>query len=356
MEAYSTRQLDEEACWEGMLTRDTQLDGMFVCAIRSTGIYCRPSCPARKPKRENVIFFPTPEEAAKAGFRACKRCQPDEQASDAAIVQQVCRHIESHLEERLTLDDLGEVAHLSPFHLQRIFKRVMGITPREYVEARRVMHFKACIKDGNSVTEAIYNAGYSSSSRVYAQTNAWLGMTPAAYSKGGKGMHIHYTIVECPLGHLLVAGTERGLCFVSLDDKPDHLEAELFAEYPAADIIRDEADLGDWVTAILRYIEGEQPHLDLPLDVRATAFQWRVWMELQNIPYGETRTYSQIAAAIGNPKAARAVGSACANNPVSLVIPCHRAVREDGGLGGYRWGLERKESLLEQEREHQLKV
>jgi AraC family transcriptional regulator, regulatory protein of adaptative response / methylated-DNA-[protein]-cysteine methyltransferase len=352
MESQLREHLNEDACYEAMRTRNTRLDGMFVCAVVSTGIFCRPSCPARTPKRENVVFFPRPEDAASAGFRPCKRCQPDEQAADAAVVQLVCRHIESHLEDRLTLDDLSEVAHLSPSHLQRIFKRVMGISPREYVEARRVQHFKASMKDGNSVTEAIYSAGYSSSSRVYEQTDAWLGMTPAAYSKGGKGMRLHYTLVQSLLGYLLVAGTERGLSFVSLGDEPQKLIEELYQEYPAAEIERDETDLGDWVAQILRYIEGEQPHLDLPLDVKATAFQWRVWMELQKIPYGETRTYSQIAEALGNPKAMRAVGSACANNPVSLVIPCHRAIRVDGGLGGYRWGLERKETLLTQEREN----
>lgn len=267
----------------------------------------------------------------------------------AELVCQLCRYIDTNLEERLTLADLGARAGLSPYHLQRVFKRVLGITPRQYTQARRLETFKARVRGGATVTDALYNAGYGSSSRLYENSNEQLGMTPATYGKGGKGMHIHYTVVNCPLGCLLVAATRRGVCAVSLGDTPEYLEAELRADYPAADIARADADLGEWVAALVAYLEGQEPHLDLPLDVQATAFQWRVWQALRAIPAGETRSYSAIARSIGSPQAARAVGSACANNPVALIIPCHRAVREDGSLGGYRWGLARKESLLEQE-------
>ncbi|GIL08513.1 MAG: hypothetical protein BroJett033_0240 [Chloroflexota bacterium] len=267
----------------------------------------------------------------------------------AELVHQLCRYIDANLEERLTLADLGAHAGLSPYHLQRVFKRVLGITPRQYTQARRLEAFKAHVRGGGTVTAALYNAGYGSSSRLYENANEQLGMTPATYGKGGEGMRIHYTIVSCPLGNLLVAATRRGVCAVSLGDTPAYLEAELRADYPAAEIARDDTDLGEWVAALTAYLEGQEPRLDLPLDVQATAFQWRVWQALRAIPAGETRTYGEIARSIGSPQAARAVGSACANNPVALIIPCHRAVRGDGSLGGYRWGLARKESLLEQE-------
>ncbi len=271
--------------------------------------------------------------------------------AQAELVHALCQHIDANLEMRLTLADLGAHAGLSPHYLQRVFKRVLGITPRQYTAARRLEAFKSQVRRGATVTDALYSAGYSSSSRLYERSNDQLGMTPATYGKGGKGMHIHYTVVQCPLGYLLVAATARGVCAVSLGDTPNDLEAALHADYPAASITRDDEDLGEWVGALLAYLEGQEPHLDLPLDVQATAFQWRVWQVLRAIPLGETRSYSAIARAVGSPKAARAVGHACANNPVALVIPCHRAVREDGTLGGYRWGLARKAALLKQEAE-----
>lgn len=270
----------------------------------------------------------------------------------AEMVHQLCQYIDANLESRLTLADLGMRVGLSPYHLQRVFKRVMGITPRQYTEARRLDAFKTQVRGGATVTDALYGAGYGSSSRLYERSNGQLGMTPATYGKGGKGMHIHYTVVDCPLGRLLVAATTRGVCAVSLGDTPEYLEAELRADYPAAEITRDDDSLGEWVAALVAYLEGQEPHLDLPLDVQATAFQWRVWQVLRAIPPGETRSYGEIARIVGSPGAARAVGSACANNPVALVIPCHRAVREDGSLGGYRWGLARKEALLRQETGH----
>lgn len=342
--------LNESQCWQAVLDRDRRFDGRFVLAVRTTGIYCRPSCPARRPLRRNIVFYGGCEDAEKAGYRACKRCQPNAQAYEAELVQRVCEFVNEHLHERLTLTNLGAQVGVSPQHLQRVFKHVMGISPREYIDARRLELLKSRLKEGDAVTRALYDSGYSSSSRLYERAPDQLGMTPTVYQKGGKGMLIHYTIVESTLGFVLVAATERGICAVSLDDAPEHLEAELCADYPAADIVNNDADLGEWVQAVLSSIDGQPPYEELPLDVRATAFQRRVWQELRAIPLGETRTYSQIAAAIGSPKAARAVGSACANNRVSLIVPCHRAVREDGGLGGYRWGLARKERLLAREK------
>ncbi len=268
----------------------------------------------------------------------------------AELVQRICNYIESNLDETLTLEALGEFFNFSPYHLQRTFKGVMGITPRQYADACRVSRLKSRLRGGATVTDALYDVGYGSSSRLYEQSDAHLGMTPSTYGKGGKGMAIRYSVVTCPLGWVLVAATERGVCKIGLGDEAESLEKILRDEFPAAEITPDDEGLGAWVGALVGYLGGQLPHLDLPLDIRGTAFQRRVWEELRRIPYGETRTYSEIAAAIGNPKAVRAVGSACGANPVAPVVPCHRAVRTDGGMGGYRWGLERKEALLEMEK------
>jgi AraC family transcriptional regulator, regulatory protein of adaptative response / methylated-DNA-[protein]-cysteine methyltransferase len=346
--------MQEDQYWQAVMTRDEELDGVFVYAVRSTGVYCRPSCPSRRPKREQVLFFVRPEAAEEAGFRACKRCRPRELSSreeQVALVQQLCHYIEEHLESQLTLTDLGEQAHLSPYHLQRVFKSVMGITPRQYAEACRMGQFKARLREGETVTTALFDAGYSSSSRLYERAPGQLGMTPVTYRKGGAGMQIRYTIVDSPLGRLLVAATEKGICSVCLGDDDAPLEMALRREYTAGDIQRDDTELSVEVNELLRYLRGQQPHLDLPVDVQATAFQWRVWQELRSIPYGSTRSYSEIAQAIGQPKARRSVAQACATNPAALVIPCHRVVRGNGDLGGYRWGVERKRRLLEQEQE-----
>jgi AraC family transcriptional regulator of adaptative response/methylated-DNA-[protein]-cysteine methyltransferase len=343
---HTPHSLSAETCWQAVLASDRAYDGRFVLAVRTTGIYCRPSCPARPPLRQNVTFYPDCAAAEAAGFRPCKRCSPHKQAEEAAVVQRVCGYIDTHLDSRLTLDELGGQAHLSPTYLQRVFKRVMGISPRQYTAARRRDSLRQGLQDGGSVTGALYDAGYGSISHLYEGAASPLGMSPTVYRQGGTGMEIHYTIVESALGYLLVAGTEKGICAVRLADTPDELENGLHATYPAAERIQADGSLGEWVAALVRHLDGQQPHLELPLDVRATAFQQRVWQELQRIPYGETRTYSQVAAAIGNPKAVRAVGSACANNPVAVIVPCHRVVRADGGLGGYRWGIARKERLL----------
>ncbi len=341
-----------EAWWRAVLERDAAYDGAFVIGVRTTGIYCRPSCPARKPKRENVVFLSAPEEAEAQGFRACKRCHPQRAVPpEVAAVRRVCAHIDAHLDEPLTLARLGEVVGWSAHHLQRVFKGVLGVSPKEYADARRLERLKDGLRDGGDVTRAIYAAGYGSSSRVYGRAAGKLGMTPGQYGKCGAGMAIVYAVVDCPLGRLLVAATPKGVCKVSLGDEDEALEADLRAHYHAAELTRRDDALGRWVGAILAYLRGDRRELDLPIDVRATAFQWRVWSALQKIPYGATRSYAEVARALGRPGAARAVAGACARNPVALVTPCHRVVRGNGALGGYRWGLERKRALLEREAE-----
>lgn len=344
--------------WTAVLSRDASHDGSFVFAVRSTGIYCRPSCPARRPRREQVSFFQLPEAAEQAGFRACRRCHPRRaQTADPQIelVRRICHAIDEHDEEPLTLKTLSTETGVSPHHLQRTFKDVMGITPRQYAESRRLEQFKSKVKGGASVTDAMYDAGYGSSRGLYEKSSARLGMTPATYGRGGLGMRIIYTIAGCPLGRVLVAATERGVCSVALGDSDSGLSAALFAEYPNASIdSRDtmiSPSLNLWLSKVLELVNGKSPHIDLPLDIQATAFQWRVWEELQRIPFGSTRSYQQIAEAIGKPKAVRAVAGACAGNHVAMVIPCHRVIRENKELGGYRWGLERKRKLLESERQ-----
>ena len=272
-------------------------------------------------------------------------------AHQLALVRAACRYIDQLDGERLTLSSLAAAVNASPWHLQRLFKRIVGVSPREYADAKRADRFRAVLRDGESIAGATYDAGYGSSSRVYERAHLQLGMTPASYAKGGEGARINYTVVPSQLGFLLVAATARGVCFVSLGDSEGALEGILRQEFPSADIVRDDAAIAPALETLLAYLEGQTPHIDLPLDVRATAFQRRVWQELLAIPAGETRSYADIAAAIGNPKSQRAVGRACASNPVALVVPCHRALREDGGLGGYRWGPERKEALLNHELE-----
>jgi AraC family transcriptional regulator of adaptative response/methylated-DNA-[protein]-cysteine methyltransferase len=341
----------EDAMWQAVLSRDTASGADFVYAVRSTGIYCRPNCPSRRPRREQVEFFPIPEEAERAGFRPCNRCRPRDRDAQVELVRQACHLIEESLDGSPTLAALARQLAVSPHHLQRTFKRITGVTPRQYADARRLEGFKTGLKQGDSVTTALYDAGYGSSSRLYERAPAQLGMTPTAYRRGGAGMRISYTIVDCPLGRLLVAATDRGVCAVYLGSNDAFLASTLYHEFPKSEISCDGQELGRWIAPLLVHLDGRQPHLDLPLDVQATAFQRRVWEELRAIPYGSTRTYGEIARSLGQPSAARAVGRACATNPTSVVVPCHRAVRGDGGLGGYRWGLERKRALLDQERD-----
>ena len=348
----------EERFWQAVRTRDASFDGLFYYAVRTTGVYCRPGCASRQPKRENVSFFALPEAARQAGFRACKRCKPDNviiRDPQAELIQSVCRLIDQQVEEQPNFAAVSEEIKLSQFHLQRLFKKLMGITPRQYAEARRTDSFKSRVKSGQSVTEAMYDAGYGSSSRLYEKAAAQLGMTPATYRKGGKGMKINYTVAECPLGLLLVAATDKGICSVTLGDESEKLADDLRAEFPQADIARDKDGLKTQVNALLEHLAGQEPHPALPLDVQGTAFQKRVWEELRRIPYGQTASYSEVARRLGQPTATRAVARACATNPAALLTPCHRVVRENGELGGYRWGVRRKQELLEQEKSASLK-
>jgi AraC family transcriptional regulator, regulatory protein of adaptative response / methylated-DNA-[protein]-cysteine methyltransferase len=349
--------MSDHECWQAVTSRARSADGAFVYAVNTTGIYCRPSCPSRRPRRENVRFFPQPEAAERAGYRACRRCHPQaQQASDPGgeQVRRACDLIDQALERGdagpPSLAEISAAVGTGAHQLHRLFKRQLGISPREFADARRLGRVKALLRDGDGVAGALYGAGYGSSSRLYERSNAQLGMTPATYKKHGKGAEIAFTLADCPLGRLLVAATERGICAVCLGDSDKMLEAWLREDYVAARIERDETRLGGWVKLIIAHLEGKVPALSLPLDLQATSFQWRVWRELQRIPYGSTASYSEIARRIGQPRAVRAVANACAGNRAALVIPCHRAVREDGKLGGYRWGVERKATLLAAEK------
>ncbi|HEX8141350.1 MAG TPA: bifunctional DNA-binding transcriptional regulator/O6-methylguanine-DNA methyltransferase Ada [Pyrinomonadaceae bacterium] len=351
---HELRTIEDDIYWQAVEARDARFNGVFVYGVRSTGIYCKPSCPARRPRRQQVVFFRSAEDAEASSLRACLRCKPRDPAAPdprAEMVQRVCRSIEARDGGSApSLEELGVEFGVSPHHLQRTFKKFTGITPRQYAAAHRLKLFKSKVKEGEDVTTAIYDAGYGSSSRLYEKASEQLGMTPAAYRRKGEGMNISYAIADCHLGRLLVAATERGVCSVQFGDGDKELEAALCAEYPAAFIMRDDSQLGVIVEALLRHLEGSQPDLGLPLDLQATAFQLRVWGELRRIPYGKTRSYGEIAEAIGQPTATRAVARACATNPVALVTPCHRVVRTGGAAGGYRWGIGRKERLLERER------
>ena len=353
---YANEYRPEAARWRAVQSRDRGADGVFVYGVRSTGIYCRPSCPSRKPRQAQVVFFPLPEAAEQQGFRECRRCHPRKinlRDPRTQAVARVCRDIESRVrdsnETPVTLSALSAPVGMSSHQLERAFRSVMGITPRQYADAQRMHRLKSQLKKGDNVTTALYDAGFGSSSRLYERAPSQLGMTPATYREGGAGMRVNYTTVDSPLGRLLVGATDRGISALYLGESDGKLEAALAKEYPRAEIRRDRNGMQGWVTKILDHLRGREPNLDLPTDVQATAFQRRVWEELRRIPYGSTRTYSQVAQAIGKPAAVRAVARACATNPVSVVVPCHRVVRGDGKLAGYRWGIERKRKLLEHE-------
>jgi AraC family transcriptional regulator of adaptative response/methylated-DNA-[protein]-cysteine methyltransferase len=338
----------EDWRWTAVLDRDAAADGRFVYAVASTRIFCRPTCPSRRPRRPNVRFFATPAEAATAGFRACRRCRPTAEPDVQRQVRAAQRYLDTHPDETVTLERLGQAVGMSPWHLQRVFKRILGMTPRAYASARRLERMKAGLKAGTSVSRATYDAGYSSPSRAYDESRARLGMTPGAYRRGGRGVRIRFTTATTELGQVLVAATERGLCAVTLGEDAAALEAALRREYPAAAVERDDEGLRRSAGAVVARMAGEEAER-LPFDIDGTAFQWRVWDALQRIPRGHTRSYREVAADLGQPSAARAVARACATNRLAVVIPCHRVVREDGELGGYRWGLGRKRDLLERE-------
>jgi AraC family transcriptional regulator of adaptative response/methylated-DNA-[protein]-cysteine methyltransferase len=339
-----------ERYWQATTARDRRADGTFVLAVRSTHIYCRPSCPARRPLRRNVVFYRTQQEAEKNGFRACLRCRPKELASSSVLVQKAAELLAAGTEEGARLAAVAARMGTSAATLRRAFLQVTGLTPREFSDALRIERFKQMLRSGRPITAALYEAGYGSPSRIYERSDAHLGMTPATYRKGGAGMKINYTIANSRLGKVLVGATERGVSAVYLGESTPRLLAALRKEYPRAELAPGAESREKWVREIVARIAGQQPQMELPLDLQATAFERRVWQELQRIPRGRTRTYSEVARAVGNPQAVRAVARACATNPVSIVVPCHRVIREDGKLAGYRWGLHRKEELLAQER------
>ncbi len=343
--------------WQAVLDRDGSLDGAFVFGVSSTGIFCRPSCPAKRPRRQNVSFFDHALQAEQAGYRACLRCRPKavDGNPQSALVRAMCRYIERHIidqhsEDRLTLSLLAKEFRLSPFHLQRTFKSVLGVSPKAYIDACRLRQVKQNLQAGHSVTAALYAAGYGSSSRLYERTATQLGMTPEKYRRGAVAAIVRYTIAGSPLGRMLVAATDKGICAVQFGDSDEQLQQGLMREFPFATRRRDDSAMAEWRANLTRMMEGREANPSLPLDLRATAFQRRVWEALQRIPRGETRSYSAVAKKIGMPKATRAVARACATNPVAVAIPCHRVVRQDGEPGGYRWGIDRKEQLLAMEK------
>jgi len=350
---HNRDQNNQSLYWQAVVARDASQDGNFVFAVSSTGVYCRPSCPARRPRRENVTFFRQPDHAEKAGYRACLRCRPKAAGGNdtTGMVKAMCRYIEQHLDEPLTLARLGSQFQQSPFHLQRTFKRVLGVTPRAYADSCRMNQLKDNLRAGHSVTRSMYDAGYSSSSRLYERTASQLGMTPDKYRRGAIAAPIRYTCADSPLGRMLIAATDKGICSIQFADSDAELEQGLRHEFPFAIRRRDDDAMQAWKIDLLGQMRGQPLNAALPLDIQATAFQRRVWSHLQSIPFGATRSYAAVAKAIGQPTATRAVARACATNPVAVAIPCHRVVRKNGDMGGYRWGVERKKALLELEME-----
>lgn len=340
----NTLAIDPDFAWRTFLARDRSYDGQFVGAVKTTGIYCKPSCPVRHPKRENVRFYATAAEAKEAGFRACLRCRPDDIARDEVAVVNALKLLAR--EEPISLEELAAAVGYAPHHFHRLFKRATGVTPAQYARGLRAGRAEQALASNDRVTDAIYDAGYSGPSRFYAATKGRLGMTPSAWKNGGAGAVIRWAVVETSLGTMLVAATDKGICRLSFDED----ETELQRRFPAATIEQGGEALAHLVNGAIAAVENPANMPDLPLDIAGTVFQQAVWKELQRIPPGETRTYAEIAAAVGKPKAVRAAGSANGANNVAVLIPCHRVIRTDGSLGGYAYGLERKEKLLNAER------
>ncbi len=349
--------MNEQHCWQALQARDASQDGQFWYGVLTTGVYCRPSCSSRLPLRRNVRFFATTAAAEASGLRACKRCRPNDAAATDQRAQRMhvlCRYIESHAQDALTLEALSAQANLSPFHLQREFKAVVGVTPRQFAEACRLRVLRGELKAGETVTQAIHEAGFGSGSRLYEKVSTRLGMTPGQYRARGAGTQISYASAPSALGLVMMGATDRGLCFVQFGNSQTELIAMLRAEYPAAQIqpmaksMRGEFER--WMQALSAHLAGVPDAPALPLDLRGTALQMKVWAYLQQIPSGELRSYGEVAEAIGEPKAVRAVASACARNRVGVLVPCHRVIRGDGSMGGYKWGLERKRALIDAER------
>ena len=343
--------LSDDEKWTAVNHRDDRFDGAFVFAVRSTRVYCKPSCPARRPGKQQVLFFPGAIEAERSGFQPCHRCRPSEAgpSSKANLIDRACRYIEANLQGKLNLAILSRQVGLSPYHFQRTFKKVLGVSPREYIKARRLFRMKRFLRNGETVNDSLYNAGFSSRSRVYEDVPGGFGVNPGEFRRGGEGLQIRYSIMDSPLGRLLVAATERGVCSVCIGDSDQFVESSLAEDYPHAILSRSDEAMEECTGAFAKYFDGQHLAINLPLDVKATAFQSRVWKLIQSIPFGRTKTYSDIAKELGEPEASRAVARACATNPVALVIPCHRVVGKDGSLRGYRWGIKRKHALLKLE-------
>jgi AraC family transcriptional regulator of adaptative response/methylated-DNA-[protein]-cysteine methyltransferase len=340
--------VSSSVAWRAVEGRDASYDGRFVYAVRSTGVFCKPSCPSRRALRSNVAFFPTTAAAERAGFRACRRCRPTDQSGTHPAIEKARAYLDAHVDRLVSLDELATVVGLSASHLQRSFKRALGVSPKEYQSEHRMRRFKSRLRAGDTVSRATYEAGFGSSSRVYERAATSLGMTPAAYRRGGAGVRIRYTIADSPVGRVLVATTERGLCAVELGANDADVERVLRADFPNATIQRDDEARETWVRAVLDRVRDPSRGSThrIPLDLAGTEFQRRVWDALREIPAGETRSYGEVARAIGDPKASRAVAKACANNRIAVVVPCHRVVRGDGEISGYKWGVERKRKLL----------
>ena len=348
-----TKYPTEKSRWNAILKRDQNADGQFYFAVKTTGIFCRPTCPSRRPNRENVVFYDTPQAAEKAGFRSCKRCDPTgltQSQRHAKVIASVCRAI-NEADELPSLEELAAVAHMSPFHFHRIFKQVTGLTPKAYAVAHRSDRVQKTLPKWDTVTEAIYEAGFNSNGRFYADSSKMLGMKPKEYKEGGAGTTIRFAIAESSLGPILVASSEKGVCAILMGDDPDLLAKDLQDRFPKAHLIGGDENYERLVAKVVGFIDAPKIGLDLPLDVRGTTFQRRVWKALMEIPIGKTATYSQIAERIGHPKAARAVAQACGANILAVAIPCHRVVRTDGSRSGYRWGVNRKQTLLHREEE-----
>lgn len=348
----------DEARWDAFVARDASFEGQFYIAVRTTGIYCRPGCPARLPKRANVRFFDTREEAERAGFRPCKRCKPDRQSLEelhAGKIAQACRLIET-ADEAPKLDDLAAAVGLSPYHFHRIFKQALGITPKAYATAHRAKRVREGLGRSGTVTEAIYDAGFNSNGRFYANASEVLGMTPTDFRSGASGQTIRYAIAESSLGLTLVAASEKGICAIFFGDEAESLRKDLQATFPRAEIVGADRNFENLTATVLAFVDDPTKDLDLPLDVRGTAFQHRVWEALRRIPAGTTASYSEIAEKIGAPRAVRAVARACATNRIAVAIPCHRVIGSDGSLTGYRGGIERKRALLAKEAKTKFKL
>jgi AraC family transcriptional regulator, regulatory protein of adaptative response / methylated-DNA-[protein]-cysteine methyltransferase len=345
--------LDFDKCWTAVEGRDASADGSFFYGVTTTGVYCRPGCASRRPLRANTVFFATVAEAEAAGLRACKRCRPTDASTASrhiAAIEKACALLRTS-ETMPSLAELADAAAISRFHFHRVFKQITGATPRDYARTHRISRLAQRLDAGEKVAEAIYASGFGSSSRAYEAAPAALGMTPGARRRSGGGETIRFVTVATPLGWALVAATTRGICMTALGDDRERLAAMVRERFPAASVVAEDAGLTEWAGQVVRFISAPGHTLDLPLDIRGTAFQTRVWRALQKIPLGRTATYSEIARALGQPRAVRAVAQACAANNLALLVPCHRVIREDGDLAGYRWGLERKRALIERERQ-----